>query len=44
MKFSWDNYLGNSPALYADKALRECGLKEPPICETTVADYLGLDG
>jgi hypothetical protein len=43
MNFSWDQYLGNSPALYADKALKECGLREPPICEMTVADSLGLE-
>ena len=43
MKFSWDQYLGSSPALYADKALKKCGLREPPICEMTVADSLGLE-
>ncbi len=43
MKFTLDNYLGNDPALYARKILRECGLKAPPICEKTVSDYLGLE-
>lgn len=43
MKFSLENYLGNDPALYAQKILKECGLKAPPICERTVCDYLGLE-
>lgn len=43
MKLTWENYLGSSPSLYAQKILKECGLKEPPICEKTVADYLGLE-
>ncbi|MEJ5377077.1 MAG: ImmA/IrrE family metallo-endopeptidase [bacterium] len=43
MKFTFDNYLGKDPALYARKILRECGLKEPPICEKTVLDYLNLE-
>lgn len=42
MKLSIDNYLGNDPALYARKVLRECDFKAPPICEKTVVDYLGL--
>ena len=43
MKLTWDNYLGRSPSLYAQKVLKECGQKQPPICEKTVADYLGLE-
>ena len=43
MNLTWDNFLGSSPDLYAQKVLKECGLKEPPICEKTVADYLGLE-
>ena len=43
MKLNWDNFLGSSPSIYAEKVLKGCGLKEPPICEETVADYLGLE-
>ncbi len=43
MKLTWDNFLGSSPSIYAEKVLKGCGLKEPPICEETVADYLGLE-
>ncbi|MGC8576284.1 MAG: ImmA/IrrE family metallo-endopeptidase [Caldisericum sp.] len=43
MKFTLENYLGNEPSLYARKVLRESGLKAAPICEKTVADYLGLE-
>lgn len=43
MKFTLENYLGNDPAIYAQKILKECGLKAPPICEKTVSDYLGLE-
>jgi hypothetical protein len=42
MKLAWENYLGNHPALYAWKVLRECGFKAPPICEKVVSAYLGL--
>ena len=43
MTMRWENYLGNNPALYARKVLKECGFKGPPICELTVIDYLGLE-
>jgi len=43
MKISWENHLGKDPVLYARKVLKECGFKHPPICEKTVADYLGLE-
>ncbi|MDP8236990.1 MAG: ImmA/IrrE family metallo-endopeptidase, partial [Candidatus Erginobacter occultus] len=39
----WESYLGNQPALYARKVLKDCGLREPPFCERTVVDYLGLE-
>jgi hypothetical protein len=34
--------VGKSPVLYTDKVIQEIGLKEPPFCERTIADYLGL--
>jgi hypothetical protein len=40
MKHSWDQCIGNHPALYAQRVLKECCLKAPPICEKTIADYL----
>lgn len=43
MKMLWENHLGKNPVLYARKVLKECGFKHPPICEKTVADYLGLE-
>lgn len=43
MSFSWEDSLGLDPARYARKVLKECGFKHPPICEKTVADYLGLE-
>jgi hypothetical protein len=43
MKFTIEDYMGNDPAIYARKVLKECGLKAPPICENTVSDYLGLE-
>jgi IrrE N-terminal-like domain len=43
MTMRWEGYLGNDPALYARKVLRECGCKAPPISELTVMDYLGLE-
>lgn len=42
MSFLWEDSLGHDPARYARKVLKECGLKHPPICEKTVADYLGI--
>lgn len=42
MKFSWEDNLGLDPTRYARKVLKACGFKHPPICEKTVADYLGL--
>jgi hypothetical protein len=43
MNLAWENFLGNHPALYARKVLRECGFKAPPICEKAVTAHLGLD-
>lgn len=43
MNFSSGSYLGKNPAVYARKVLKECGLKEPPICEKSVARHLGLE-
>jgi len=43
MKMLWKDHLGKDPVLYARKVLKECGFKHPPICEKTVADYLGLE-
>lgn len=43
MNFSSELYLGKNPALYAREVLKECGFKEPPICEKSVARHLGLE-
>ncbi len=43
MRILWENHLGKDPVLYARKVLKECGRMHPPICEKTVADYLGLE-
>lgn len=42
MRLSWNNSQGKHPFAYARRILKECGLREPPICENTVADYLRL--
>jgi hypothetical protein len=43
MKLLWEDHLGKNPVLYARKVLKECGFKYPPVCERTIADYLGLE-
>jgi len=43
MRISLENIRGKNPSLYARKVLKECELRHPPICEKTVADYLGLN-
>jgi hypothetical protein len=43
MRHPWDQCIGNHPALYAQRVLKKCQLKAPPICEKTIADYLELE-
>jgi hypothetical protein len=43
MTYPWDQCIGNHPALYAQRVLKECQLKAPPICEKTIASHLELD-
>jgi IrrE N-terminal-like domain len=43
MRHPWDQCIGNHPALYAQRVLKECRLNAPPICEKTIADYLELE-
>jgi len=43
MKIVWEDHLGNNAVRYARKVLKECGFRHPPICEKTIADYLGLE-
>jgi len=42
MKVNSEYYLGNKPFRYAQKVLKDCGIKKPPVCERTIADYLRL--
>ena len=43
MNFGWKTYLSSDPAFYAKEILRECGIKEPPVCEKAFADFLELE-
>ena len=38
----WENWQGSSPLVYAQNTIKACGLKEPPFCENTIADFLDL--
>lgn len=42
MRLSFTECLGRDPSRYAQKVLNACGLKNPPICEKTVADFLKI--
>ena len=39
----FNDYLGNHPALYARDVIRRLGIKEPPVDENEVAEFLGYE-
>jgi len=43
MSFAWKTNPSGDPAFYAKNLLRNCGIKEPPICEKAVTDFLELE-
>ena len=43
MSRSFDDYLGKNPALYGRDLIRGLGIKEPPVNEYDVADFIGCE-
>ena len=39
----FDDYLGKNPALYGRDLIRGLGIKEPPVNEYAVADFIGCE-